>query len=276
MLNADSTRVFAQDQLARVHSLEHGVGTAWLDVLPCKDQWELDDATVKSALRFMLGVSPGPPHQVFYKCSCGDQGCDSHHAMTCDKLAGSHTLRHNIIQSMVQYGSSAAGHSSSIEPQERHLKNLRVGDLGYGQRGDVLVSTLDDLVNVDITVTHPASATMRGRASKVPGAAAKAAEDSKHRSHARDGTSGYRFVPFAVESYGRLGSEAIELLNDWATSAASGGFYNRTAYLVWIKREISVALIKGNARLFRRFVGVLTQGIGRRLVHGEEFVGCDM
>jgi hypothetical protein len=38
MLNADSTRVFAQEQLARLHSLEHGVGTAWLDVLPCKDQ----------------------------------------------------------------------------------------------------------------------------------------------------------------------------------------------------------------------------------------------
>jgi hypothetical protein len=79
-----------------------------------------------------------------------------------------------------------------------------------------------------------------------------------------------------VESYGRLGSEALELLNDWATSAASGGFYNRTAYSVWIKRELSVALIKGNARLFKRFVGVLTQGIGRRLVHGEEFVGCVM
>jgi hypothetical protein len=94
--------------------------------------------------------------------------------------------------------------------------------------------------------------------------------------HSSCGTSSYRFVPFAVESYGRLGSEAFELLNDWATSAASGGFYNRTAYLVWIKREISVALIQGNARLFKRFVGVLTQGIGRRLVHGEEFVGCVM
>jgi hypothetical protein len=65
-------------------------------------------------------------------------------------------MRHNHIQSMVQFGSSAAGHSSSIEPQERHLKNLRVGDVGFGQRGNVLVSTWDDLVNVDITVPHPA------------------------------------------------------------------------------------------------------------------------
>ena len=37
-----------------------GVGTAWMDVLPTMETWELD-ATVMSALRFQLGVSPGPP-----------------------------------------------------------------------------------------------------------------------------------------------------------------------------------------------------------------------
>ena len=41
-------------------------------------------------------------------------------------------------------------HSSSIEPQERHLKDLRFGDDGYGMRGDVLVSTLEDCLNVDV------------------------------------------------------------------------------------------------------------------------------
>jgi hypothetical protein len=142
------------------------------------------------------------------------KGSDSHHAMICDKLAGSRTMRHNHIQSMVLYGSSATGHSSSVAPQERHLKNLCVGDVGYGQRGDVLVSTLDDLVDIHITVTLAASATMRSRASMVPGAAAKAEEANKHFVHARDGTSGYRFVPFAVDSYVRLGSEAAALLNE--------------------------------------------------------------
>jgi hypothetical protein len=76
---------------------------------------------------------------------------------------------------------------------------------------------------------------MRSRTSVVPGAAAKAAEASKHRVHAHDGTSGYRLVPFVVNSYGRLRSEAIALLNEWATWAASGGFYNQNAYLVWTK-----------------------------------------
>jgi hypothetical protein len=54
-------------------------------------------------------------------------------------------------------------------------------------------------------------------------------------------------------------------------SASGGGLFDRDGYLAWIKREISVALIKGNARIFRRYVVFLTQGVGRRFVHG-----CDL
>jgi hypothetical protein len=269
MLGDDATRDLAQEHLARLHSLECGVGTCWLEVKPTKDQWELDDATVKSALRFMLGVSPGPPHQACFQCACGYRGSDGHHAMSCDKLARSRIMRHNHVQSLVQCGAKMAGHSSSIEPQERHLKNLSFGDVGYGQRGDVLVSTLDDLLNVDIVVTHPASYSMRSRASREPGAAAKVAEAKKRSTHGV-GAVGHTFVPFAIESYGRLGLDAMQLLKDWADSASGGGLFDRDGYLVWIKQEISVALIKGNARLFRGYVGFLTQGVGQRFVHGAD------
>ena len=117
MLGDAATRDFAQEHLARLHSLECGVGTCWLEVKPTKDQWALDDATVKSALRFMLGVSPGPPHQACFQCACGYRGSDGHHAMSCEKLQGSRILRHNHVQSLVQCGAAMAGHSSSIEPQ---------------------------------------------------------------------------------------------------------------------------------------------------------------
>jgi hypothetical protein len=274
MLRDDSTRVQAQEHLARLHSLQQGVGTCWLDVKPTKDQWELDDATVKSALRFMLGVNPGPPHQACFQCACGYRGSDSHHALVCDKLSGSRISRHNHVQSLVQCGAAMAGHSSSIEPQERHLKSMRVGDKGYGQRGDVLVSDFDDLLNVDVVVTHPASLSRRDRASREPGSAAKVAEASKRSIHGV-GAVGHTFVPFAIESYGRLGLEALKLLRDWADSASSGGLFDRDGYLVWIKRELSVSLIKGNARLFRRYVGYLTQGIGRRFVHGGDLLNMD-
>jgi hypothetical protein len=76
-----------------------------------------------------------------------------------------------------------AGHSSSIEPQERHLKNTRFGDKGYGQRGDVLVRTLHYLLNVDVVVTHPATFSSRARACREPGAAAKVAAQGKRAKH---------------------------------------------------------------------------------------------
>jgi hypothetical protein len=60
--NAD-TEAIAQQHLTRLLSPQHSVATAWLDVMPTKDSWEIDDITVKKSLRFMLGLSPGPPEQ---------------------------------------------------------------------------------------------------------------------------------------------------------------------------------------------------------------------
>jgi hypothetical protein len=194
--------------------------------------------------------------------------------MSCEKLQGSRILRHNHVQSLVQCGAAAAGHSSSIEPQERHLKNLRFGDVDFGQRGDVPVSTLDDLFSVDVVVTHPASYSKRSRASREPGAAAKMAEASKRSIHGV-GTVGHTFVPFAMESYGRLGLDALQLLKDWAGTASSGGVFDRDSYLVWIKRELSVALIKGNARILCRYVGFLPQGVEQGFVHGCDLSGME-
>ena len=137
-------------------------------------------------------------------------------------------------------------------------------------RGDVLVSTLEDVLNVDVVITHPASKTLRGRSSRTPGAAARVAEENKRRHHAAGGTRGYRFVPFAVETYGRLGNAAVEVLADWADAASRAGGFDRDAYLTWIKRELSVSLVRGNARLFGKFVGVLAPGVGQRFVEGMD------
>ena len=38
----------------------------------------------------------------------------------------------------------------------------------------------------------------------------------------------------------------------------------------WVKRELSVTLVRGNARLFKKFVGVLTRGVGQRFVEGMD------
>ena len=183
-------------------------------------------------------------------------------------------MRHDQIHSKVQFGAAAAGHSSSIEPHERHLKNLAFGDPGYGKRGDFAVSTVDDLLNIDVTVVHPASSSMRSRASREPGITAREAEKKKRRDHGV-GAVGHTFVPFAIETYGRLGVEAVKLLKDWAKTAGEADMMDRNSYLVWMKREISVSLIKGNARMFRRFVGLLTRGVGQRYLSGDSHLNID-
>lgn len=269
LLNSPDTRAVAEQHLARLHSLQHSVATAWLGILPTKGSYEIDNDTVKSALRFQLGVSPGPPDQACFRCLCGYRGSDCHHAMTCDKMSGIRTVRHNHIQNTVQYGCKTAGLDSTLEPKERHLKHLQLGDEEYGKRGDILLSTLDDLINVDISITHPASATLRGKASRTPGAAAEARDKAKVRDHAKNGTPGYSFVPFSIETYGRLGAPADKLLKELADVAASTGACDRDAYLCWIKREISLSLIRGNSRVFRKFIGCLSRGIGVNYQQGD-------
>ena len=76
-------------------------------------------------------------------------------------------------------------------------------------------------------------------------------------------------MPFAVETYGRLGDAAERLLRQFAEVAASNGESTRDGFLVWLKRELSVALIKGNARMFSHYVGVMSSTVGHRFVPGE-------
>ena len=97
---------------------------------------------------------------------------------------------------------------------------------------------------------------------------AREAEKKKRRDHGV-GAVGHTFVPFAIETYGRLGVEAVKLLKDWAKTAGEADLMDRNGNLVWMKREISVSLIKGTARMFRRFVGLLTRGVGQRYLSGD-------
>lgn len=53
----DSTKL-VEEPLARLHSLQQGVGTAWMKAVPTQPTWELSNAPVRAALRFMLGVDP--------------------------------------------------------------------------------------------------------------------------------------------------------------------------------------------------------------------------
>ena len=73
-----------------------------------------------------------------------------------------------------------------------------------------------------------------------------------------------------------MGRAAVELLGEWADAAAGNGAFDRDACLTCVKRELSVSLVRGNARLFKKFVGVLTCGIGQRFVDGTDVPVVDL
>ena len=62
----------------------------------------------------------------------------------------------------------------------------------------------------------------------------------------------------------------MEVLGEWADAAAGSGAFDRDAYLTLVKRELSVTLVQGNARLFKKLGGVLTRGSGQRFVEGMD------
>jgi hypothetical protein len=156
------------------------------------------------------------------------------------------------------------------------MKEKEHGDKGYDKRGDVLISMLDDLLMVDVSIVHPAGATARKKASEQPGAAAAERDKRKRKDHGADGTPGYEFVPFSIESYGRLGLEADKLLKDIATEAASTGAWEMEVFLHWMRKEVSLSLIRGNARIFRRFVGSLIRGVGLHFRPGDDVPALDI
>ena len=70
--------------------------------------------------------------------------------------------------------------------------------------------------------------------------------------------------------------EADKSLKDWATGAASTGAWERDVFLHWIRKEISVSLIRGNARIFKRLVGCLIRGTREHFQKGDDIPALDI
>jgi hypothetical protein len=76
-------------------------------------------------------------------------------------------------------------------------------------------------------------------------------------------------VPIGVENWkAKLGKQTDHLLKDLADGAASTSVCERVAVLHWIRKKISLSLIKGNASILKIFVDCLAQGVGEIFQQG--------
>jgi hypothetical protein len=114
----------------------------------------------------------------------------------------------------------------------------------------------------DVSVIHPLSTTNLSRASATAGAAAAHRDQQKQAAYARVEPNGYGFVPFSMETYGRLGQPAMNLLHQLGDEAAGSGGVTRATFVSGALRELSVGLVKGNFWLYRASAGMLARASG--------------
>ena len=98
-------------------------------------------------------------------------------------------------------------------------------------------------------------------------ARAEAAKVAQFRSMGVDAGQ-YDFVPFAVESYGRLGANASSLLKELGEVAAARGNISKTAFVRSAYREVSCALQRGNGMMYARSLFNVARASGRQFMPG--------
>jgi hypothetical protein len=230
--------------------------------------------------RLGLGVPsrlPMPP------CTCGEGlAAAADHAMACKLNAGWATMRHDNWISVWRRVLSAAGLVSCLEPLY-HLLFAASDALGAAagqRRGDLLTVLPDGRVLVlDCVVTHPAAATYVQEASRTTGSAAAGAERRKRQQvRAFADGSAFEFTPLACESYGRLGLEASRFLSELGDIVESSGRGSKAAFVRNARTELSVALCRGNSRMYYSSLSLVAQRVGRGcrpgcVVPSEDLVG---
>jgi hypothetical protein len=117
-----------------------------------------------------------------------------------------------------------------------------------GGCGDILMALKAGMTVADVSVTHPASSTNLAAAAQTDGAAAERWDEAERWPYNRLEPHGYPFIPFTVESYGRLGKPALCLVARLGLEAAVVGGANLRfpSWLAWARRPQSQ---KGQASL---------------------------
>jgi hypothetical protein len=115
----------------------------------------------------------------------------------------------------------------------------------------------------DMSVIHPLSINSLSATAASPGAAISQRDHQKRAAYAGLEPNGYAFVPFSVESYGRIGQPAMKLLHQLSDEAAGPGGITRASFVAGTLRELSVGLCRGNFLMYRESGGMFARVSGR-------------
>ena len=136
------------------------------------------------------------------------------HPLYCKKpgRSGLQIVRHDQIAKAVSYALGKIFGSSKIKLEPR------INDTTQ-RRGDLLITTMYGATKtiLDVLVTCPAAPSniSKHNTKRAPGAAAEAGVRTKQRKYARDIPTGTRFVPFVIETGGRLAKATVDWLDNY-------------------------------------------------------------
>ena len=259
----DVATVEGQRAAARIRSAACGPASAWLTALPMTPTLRLSNAEFRAAGRHLLGLGVASPVDLPpCPCTAGDSTTPDH-ALSCNHNAGEAIVRHDLWASAWRHVIRRAGCATSAEPPYNSLAAPGAQGAAGLHRGDILVVWPDGRVRIlDCVVTHPAAASFVRDAAEAAGSAAAKAETRKRRAFGEFGEgSAFEFVPLAVESYGRLGSAASRFLSELGDLVAEGG-RSKAAFVRGVRRELSCALCKGNARMYCKSLARIAVNVG--------------
>jgi hypothetical protein len=97
----------------------------------------------------------------------------------------------------------------------------------------------------DMSVIHPLSInSLSAAAAASAGVAAAWRDHQKRTAHAGVEQDGYAFIPFSVQSYGRIRQPAMKLLHQLGDEGPGG--VTQASFLASTLRELSVGLCRDN------------------------------
>ena len=195
------------------------------------------------------------------------------------KEAGVSSTLEPLVGSMFS-GAGAAGRNMQAGAAEalRARRAARATRAGAA-RGDVLCVMDRALHLIDVVWVHPAGRAQRRAASRSAGAAAQDADGRKRTQYRRlVGLDGYKLVPFSVETHGRLGRPAMQLLNKLGHLAEqrSRGLLRHAQFVERALQRFAVLGVQWNARMETHTAGDLALSPGREYLPGDAVPPADV
>lgn len=232
----------AADEVGRARLLAcraPGSGS-WLHALPSSAlglRLSNDEVRISSGLR--LGIPLVREHT----CVCGSRVApNGHHGLSCRRSAGRH-LRHRLANDII-----ARAFRSAEVPVETEPPGLLRTD---GKRPDgvsIIPWSAGRCVVWDFTCPDTLAPSHINHTSLAAGSAAEKAESNKRIKYA-DLIPSYEFAPFAVETLGSWGPDALALSSKLgARLAALTGEIRSTSFL---RQRLDIAIQRGNAAAIR-------------------------